>query len=91
MKTRTNIEKQVVELIAQMWYEGYFIIETEIARSGETLFILEKGREFEAEACKVFFKFISKNCKQFSEIKTQNFHHIIWNFENICIMFWDCD
>lgn len=90
MKTRTQEEKQIVELIAYMWYEEYFAVETEIATSGETVFHLKRGKEFNSEACNVFFKYISKRCKQYNEMKIGSFHHIILNFENICIMFWDC-
>lgn len=91
MKTRTQIEKKIVEKIAYMWYEEYLKIETEIAKSGETVFHLKQGKEFNPEACTIFFEYISTKCKQYAEMKIGSFHHIIWNFDNIVINFWDCE
>ena len=90
MKTRTQAEKKIVEMIACMWYEACLKVETETATSGETVFNLTKGEEFNPEACSIFFAHISTQCKQYTEMKIGRFWHIVWNFENICIMFWDC-
>ena len=90
MKTRTQVEKQIVEMIAYMWYEECLSVETETATSGETVFNLKQGTEFNPEACTVFFAHLSAKCKQYAEIKIGSFHHIVWNFDNIVINFWDC-
>ena len=83
-------EKIIIDMMAYMHIKECLSVETETATSGETVFNLKKGKEFNSEACSVLFAHISTQCKQYTEMKIGRFWHIVWNFDNICIMFWDC-
>ena len=90
MKTKTRTEKEIIGLIEFVEKEKCFIVDKEIAESGEEVFHLSRGDKFNAMACSIFFAEISKYCLQYTEMKIGRFWHIVWNFENIVIMFWDC-